>query len=40
MGSNVVHSSDATESAAREISYWFSSDELVAYAMKSSLADV
>ncbi|MEK7391249.1 MAG: nucleoside-diphosphate kinase [Fibrobacterota bacterium] len=40
MGSNVVHSSDSTESAAREISYWFSSDELVSYTMKSSLADV
>lgn len=40
MGSNVVHSSDSTESAAREISYWFSPDELVSYAMKSSLADV
>lgn len=40
MGSNVVHSSDSTESAAREISYWFSSDEFVSYAMKNSLADV
>lgn len=40
MGSNVVHSSDSSESAAREISYWFSSDELVSYTMKSSLADV
>jgi len=39
MGSNVVHSSDSPESAAREISYWFSPDELFAYAQKSSVAD-
>ncbi|HNY29342.1 MAG TPA: nucleoside-diphosphate kinase [Fibrobacteria bacterium] len=40
MGSNVVHSSDSPESAAREISYWFSADELFSYAQKSSVADV
>lgn len=39
MGSNVVHSSDSPESAAREISYWFAPDELFAYAQKSSVAD-
>lgn len=40
MGSNVVHSSDSPESAAREISYWFSADELFSYEQKSSVADV
>lgn len=40
MGSNVVHSSDSAESAAREISYWFSADELFSYVQKSSVADV
>jgi len=39
MGSNVVHSSDSPESAAREIAYWFSADELFAYVQKSSVAD-
>lgn len=39
MGSNVVHSSDSPESAAREISYWFAPDELFAYAQRSSVAD-
>ena len=39
MGSNVVHSSDSAESAAREISYWFSPDELFSYVQKSSVAD-
>lgn len=39
MGSNVVHSSDSPESAAREIAYWFSADELFAYEQKSSVAD-
>ncbi len=28
VGSNVVHSSDSTESASREIAFWFSSDEI------------
>ncbi|MBK9576682.1 MAG: nucleoside-diphosphate kinase [Fibrobacterota bacterium] len=40
MGSNVVHSSDSPESASREISYWFSADELFSYEQKSSVADV
>lgn len=40
MGSNVVHSSDSPESAAREISYWFSPGEICSYAQKSSVADV
>lgn len=40
MGSNVVHSSDSSESAAREISYWFGADELFAYEQKSSVADL
>ena len=39
MGSNVVHSSDSPESAAREISYWFAPDELFSYVQKSSVAD-
>lgn len=39
MGSNVVHSSDSPESAAREISYWFSPEELVSYEQKTSFAD-
>ena len=39
MGSNVVHSSDSPESAAREIGYWFSPDELFSYVQKTSLAD-
>lgn len=39
MGSNVVHSSDSPESAAREISYWFAPDELFAYVQKTSVAD-
>ena len=39
MNANIVHSSDSPESAAREISYWFSPDELFAYAQKSSVAD-
>ena len=39
MGSNVVHSSDSPESAAREISYWFSPDELFSYEQKTSVAD-
>lgn len=40
MGSNVVHSSDSSESAAREIAYWFSPDEFVTYVMKNSLAEI
>ena len=39
MGSNVVHSSDSPESAAREIGYWFSPDELFSYEQKTSVAD-
>jgi nucleoside-diphosphate kinase len=39
MGSNVVHSSDSPESAAREIDYWFSPDELFSYEQKTSFAD-
>jgi len=39
MGSNVVHSSDSPESAQREISYWFSQDEIFSYVQKSSVAD-
>jgi len=34
-GENVVHSSDSPESAAREIAYWFKSNELVEYSPAS-----
>ncbi|MFC1586183.1 nucleoside-diphosphate kinase [Fibrobacterota bacterium] len=32
---NLVHSSDSTESAKREIAYWFSDEDIVAYAPHS-----
>ena len=35
IGENVVHSSDSPESAAREVTYWFKSGELVEYAPAS-----
>lgn len=36
-GENIVHSSDSTVSAAREIAYWFNADELVEYPAYSVL---
>jgi len=33
IGRNVIHASDAKETAEKEISLWFSDDEIVSYAM-------
>ena len=35
IGENVVHSSDSSSSAAREVAYWFKADELVEYSPAS-----
>jgi nucleoside-diphosphate kinase len=35
VGENVVHSSDSTESAQREVSFWFTEKDLVNYPPKS-----
>jgi nucleoside-diphosphate kinase len=35
IGMNVVHSSDSPQSAAREVAYWFTADDLVDYSPAS-----
>ncbi len=36
-GANIVHSSDSSQSAAREISFWFQDSELVEYPAYSNI---
>lgn len=38
VGMNVVHSSDSPESAAREIAYWFKSEEILSYQVSKQIA--
>jgi nucleoside-diphosphate kinase len=38
MNANIVHSSDSPESAAREIAFWFGSEERITYELRPQLA--
>jgi len=38
MNANIVHSSDSSESAVREIAFWFGPDERIAYELRPQLA--